>query len=228
MSRPKSPALLLATDGKRMDLLMSKAGPAVSDQPLEAAAREWVLRLAAGDMSDADLAELAKWRTATRAHARAFEEARRSWRTLRGTDVAFKRAEQQTSRARPVQPLWKRASFGLAGTLAAVAALFVVTSGNPAVWLNADHLSRTGEIREVSLPDGTLAVLNTSSALKLSYTERERRVTLLRGEAWFKVHHDSAHPFIVQAQGGNVRAVGTAFSVRTDDDDDRVTVIVTE
>lgn len=45
-----------------------------------------------------------------------------------------------------------------------------------------------------------------------------REVTLTRGEAWFKVAHDKARPFIVSAGRIRVRAVGTAFSVRRHDD----------
>lgn len=191
----------------------------MTDADLQATAREWVLRLATGEMSEADLTELATWRAKTRAHESAFEEARRSWRALRGAQAAFVPATQSESRRVHIR-------FAFAGALAAVVLLAFVWA-DPLLWLKADYRSGTGEVRNVTLPDGTLAVLNTRSALKLEYTGRERRVALLRGEAWFKVHHDSAHPFIVRVQGGEVRAVGTAFDVRPEAED-RVTVVVTE
>ena len=54
----------------------------------------------------------------------------------------------------------------------------------------------------------------------------ERRATLVMGEALFTVAKDPARPFIVRAGGVDVRAVGTAFSVRLDAA--AVEVLVTE
>jgi transmembrane sensor len=53
-----------------------------------------------------------------------------------------------------------------------------------------------------------------------------RRATLANGEAFFRVAHDPNRPFIVNAQGVDVRAVGTAFAVRVDGG--AVNVVVTE
>jgi len=74
-----------------------------------------------------------------------------------------------------------------------------------------------GEIRMVPLSDGSTATVNTDSALRVSIRDRTRRVRLEKGEAWFKVAHDRARPFIVEAGEVRVRAVGTAFSVRVRD-----------
>lgn len=73
-----------------------------------------------------------------------------------------------------------------------------------------------GEIRTIRLADGSDMTLNTDSEVALPAWKGERRVRLLRGEGFFRVAKDAAHPFIVESGGGSVRAVGTAFSVRTD------------
>jgi transmembrane sensor len=52
-------------------------------------------------------------------------------------------------------------------------------------------------------------------------------VRLLRGEGRFQVAHDSARPFVVSAADADVRAVGTAFSVRLHEAQ-RVDVLVSE
>jgi transmembrane sensor len=75
-----------------------------------------------------------------------------------------------------------------------------------------------GEIRQVPLSDGSLVAINTQSDIKVDMHEKSREVTLTKGEAWFKVAHDKARPFIVSAGRIRVRAVGTAFSVRRHDD----------
>src|SRR5690606_34664860 len=76
-----------------------------------------------------------------------------------------------------------------------------------------------------ALPDGSQAQLNTGTEMEIAFGGGARQVRLLRGEAMFDVAHDATSPFIVFADGSAVRAVGTAFSVRTGDGLD---VIVTE
>ena len=40
-----------------------------------------------------------------------------------------------------------------------------------------------------------------------------REINLV-GEAFFEVHHDATHPFIIHTQGTTVRVLGTSFNVR--------------
>ena len=56
--------------------------------------------------------------------------------------------------------------------------------------------------------------LNTASAAALDFEDGRRRVRLLRGEAYFDVRHDDAHPFVVTAQFSETVDIGTAFSIR--------------
>lgn len=66
------------------------------------------------------------------------------------------------------------------------------------------------------LPDQSVMKLNAGAVHTLLYTETERRVRLERGEAFFMVTKDPARPFVVEAGGVTVRAIGTAFNVRLD------------
>jgi transmembrane sensor len=76
------------------------------------------------------------------------------------------------------------------------------------------------------MQDGSRVILNTDSALRIAVTDRQRRIDLERGEAFFEVAPDPKRPFIVQVGHGRVIAVGTQFSVRREDD--RTQVIVSE
>lgn len=76
------------------------------------------------------------------------------------------------------------------------------------------------------LPDGSLARLNVGAALQTEFTTAGRHVHLQHGEAFFSVHKDPARPFTVTVAGLEIRAVGTAFSVRLEET--QVQVIVTE
>ena len=70
-----------------------------------------------------------------------------------------------------------------------------------------------GEQAAVALPDGSSFDLNTNSRVEVDYSQRSRVVHLERGEAYFKVAHDTHRPFWVHAGDRWVRAVGTAFNV---------------
>jgi transmembrane sensor len=70
-----------------------------------------------------------------------------------------------------------------------------------------------GEQAAVALPDGSSFDLNTNSRIWVDYSHRQRVIRLERGEAFFKVAHDTQRPFWVHAGDYWVRAVGTAFNV---------------
>ncbi len=81
-----------------------------------------------------------------------------------------------------------------------------------------------GEVRKAPLPDGSLVAVNTESQIAVRIEADRRQVRLSRGEAWFKVAHDTSRPFVVEAGDVRVRAVGTAFSVRRWDETTQVLV----
>lgn len=104
---------------------------------------------------------------------------------------------------------------GIAGlALAACLAFFVA----PAVVLKlrSDAITDTAEDRLIELPDGSRVTLAASSAVAFSYTESERRVTQLRGEAFFQVKPDAGRPFRVFTADVTTTVVGTSFDVRRD------------
>ncbi len=79
---------------------------------------------------------------------------------------------------------------------------------------------------QIALPDGSRAELRDGSTLDVRYSASERRVRLTGGEAQFSVMKDPAKPFVVEAGGVAVRAVGTVFDVRLGGS--AVEVLVTE
>lgn len=81
-------------------------------------------------------------------------------------------------------------------------------------------------LEQITLDDGSTVELNRDSRIEVAFSAAERRVRLLQGEANFTVSKDAARPFIVNAAGVEVRAVGTAFNVRLDSNE--VEVVVSE
>lgn len=90
----------------------------------------------------------------------------------------------------------------------------------------AHYASAVGQLQTLTLPDGSTATLSSDSRLDVRITRQERHIALTRGEAFFDVAHDRRRPFVVEAQGRRVAAVGTRFSVRRNPED--VRVVVTE
>lgn len=83
-----------------------------------------------------------------------------------------------------------------------------------------------GERRELVLADESIVEVAPNSTLRVAMGAHERRVVLSRGRAYFHVHKDAARPFIVEAAGAQIRAVGTAFDVNNGDE--AIVVTVTE
>ncbi len=77
--------------------------------------------------------------------------------------------------------------------------------------------------------DGSEITLNADSRLRAPVTLGERqRDVYLEGEAYFRVVHDAARPFVVHTAAGTIRDIGTAFSVRAYGDAARERVAVVE
>jgi transmembrane sensor len=90
----------------------------------------------------------------------------------------------------------------------------------------ATYVSKVGEIRRVTLPDGSRMVLNTSTEAIVRFDKTRREIELAAGEGLFEVTKDPLRPFIVRAGSVSVHAIGTVFAVRSGDQ--RVDVTVTE
>jgi len=104
--------------------------------------------------------------------------------------------------------------------LAAAAVIAVVAVG-AGLWLSMArndgwqrYATEYGVLTRIVLADGSVVHLNTNSVMRTRLSPNHREVVLERGEALFKVAHDATRPFDVQAAGTIVRAVGTEFSVR--------------
>jgi len=81
----------------------------------------------------------------------------------------------------------------------------------------ATYVTKSDQQKVFSLSDGTKIRLNEGSTLTVprKFSDNSRKVQL-RGEAYFEVAHDPAHPFLVNAIGSTIEVLGTKFNVKTD------------
>jgi transmembrane sensor len=104
----------------------------------------------------------------------------------------------------------RRRLFALAAAVMAVS-----IGGSWLVWhlFAPVYVTAIGEQRSIELSDGSTVSMNSKSKIRVHYSEHERAVDLLEGQALFHVAKDKRRPFTVSASGTRVRAVGTQFDV---------------
>ncbi|MFC7397825.1 FecR family protein [Chelatococcus sp. GCM10030263] len=187
--------------------------PADIDRKIALDARDWIVRLTSGNVSEAELQRFKAWRDRSPEHKRAFERERVFWQQLQVLDG-------ESDGMPPVRPpqqrrgLIGRRGFLIGGGAAATAAAAMIAMPRLQLLWNADFTTAVGQQAEIPLPDGSVAMLNTDSAIAVDFTPRLRLVTLLKGEAEFRVRPDSSSLFRVAALGGNSDALGTTFAVK--------------
>lgn len=185
----------------------SNATP-IPDTAREAAAA-WHVRLNAETADETDWLEFEAWLGAGPDHQRAYAAVEQAWVEL---DEAPASARGNLAVLAP-RPSRRTAMWG--GAIAAGLAAVTVTGAM--FWTDSPTTqtfdTRPGEMRTVTLADGTHITLNGGSHLTATLARRERRVTMADAEAVFDVAHDPARPFFVDAGEREIRVVGTEFNV---------------
>jgi transmembrane sensor len=200
----------------------------VSSKPVSArvldAAIAWQLSLDSGDGSAVEREEFTKWLASDEEHARA-------WRQLGMLDQRFSVASGPARAAllqsrEGIRRRVRKLGSGLASVVLVVGlALF---AGQRYVTINywlADQRTATGEQRTLKLADGTVINLNTHSAIDVRFDEKRRLIVLQEGEILVETGHNDARPFIVETREGSLRALGTRFIVKREDDGTRLSVL---
>lgn len=185
-------------------------------------AARWITERDAELLTPDDEKALTAWLDADPLHAAAYARLSGTWAAMGSASVKteFRPRAKMLPFRRPARPRqW------MGGALAACLALVVI--GTAQDWptrLRADAMTETGERRTVPLADGSIVHLNTGSAITIDYSDGQRIIHLLKGEAAFTVAPDPARPFSVDAGEGATTALGTRFIVRRDGGDTDVTV----
>jgi transmembrane sensor len=179
---------------------------------------QWAARIERG-LDDAEQSALDEWMYADRRHRGALLRAQAALSLLdRGRALGPIEEEASEPEAAPDRRQFLK--FG-AGGLAAAAAGGIGLR----LWPKGTPISTgIGEIRRLPLDDGSVAVVNSASRLRVAFTRDKRDIELAQGEAWFEVAKNRNRPFTVHAGPVRVQAVGTAFDVRRRDGGSEVTV----
>ena len=193
------------------------------DLRLRKEAVAWVIRLHNSRITQEERRAFEAWQAQSPQHALIYRTVSRVWDSPELTAAAAVMAGASPSRlaSKPTFSLrWPVLALVCVVLVGIVAHHFDVTTR----W-QSDYRTVSGERRTVELPDRSIATLNTQTAIALSYDGTARRIRLLKGEIFLNVQHDAERPFVVESADTAVRAVGTAFVVRTDPGGDRITVL---
>jgi len=217
-----------------------------SNKEIEKAAAGWLARRDRGNWVEADQAGLNDWLRISTTHRVAFLRLEAAWQQAErlkalGAGVTHGQipppgawqhspflSGDPDEVASPVASVGKlgqrhRWRYGLA------ASVLLIVSGGLGWYIHATRGSSyetvVGGLQAVPLRDGSNITLNSDSQVHVAVSDKERRVELTHGEAFFEVTKDPARPFVVRAGHARVIAVGTKFSVRRDGEDVSVVVI---
>jgi len=198
---------------------------------------EWLLLLRQEDLASDDLNAFAEWLARDGSHVAAFAEAEQLFldmtaaaRELQAPAAVAPAPQRETlTRHRPRWPSlrggrWIKAGLAVAAAWLMGFHLILPERWNPLDFYGSDYHTDIGEVRRIPLPDGSLAILDTDTAIRLDLDGPMRRITLQRGRLHVEVKRDPQRPFEVLSQHLAVRALGTAFDVRQDPGDTEVTV----
>jgi len=192
--------------------------PAIDVRLLEEAA-ELLIQLHSDTDRSAALQAIHEWRQRSSMHESAWQRADRVMQSFRQVPTELGRRTlggmRNPERRRLLQAL---------GVVGLAAPLSLALWRESAEW-SADIRTATGEQKTLTLEDGTRLVLNTGSAVNISFNQSERRIQLVRGEIMVTTGHDAARrPFSVISEQGTVRPIGTRYAVRQDNGRTQVSV----
>lgn len=209
-----------------------------NDTSIDAQARRFVLDAAMqSGAGDGHAEVLERWCAGDPRHRKAYEDAQRTWlaigqvpelRNLVHVDelsrfaVAAPTVVELPDRQADVAPRRRRLLLGSLAAAALVGAVGLLLFRLPGAV--EEYSTKTAEIRDVELNDGTHVTLGARSKIEVRYSDAERTVQLLAGEAFFRVARDVGRPFQVTAEATVVRAVGTEFEVHKGVEQVRVAV----
>ncbi|HEY6922353.1 MAG TPA: FecR domain-containing protein [Steroidobacteraceae bacterium] len=203
------------------------------------AAAEWVLRLQEQKLTRSERVEYVRWLRESPLHVAEMLRASHvhgeladfpHWNEIAPVDVSspeiavIQLSETHDLSIADTRPgrsswSWRRISALAAGLAVLGIALVYFANFRPRVIDTA-----AGESLTVTLADGSVVRVSPDTNLRVYFTRHERRVSLSRGDALFRVAKDPEKPFLVETNRTRVRAVGTAFAVERHYDSVIVTV----
>lgn len=179
----------------------------------------WMLRL---DSQPVDEADHVAWREWLERHP----DHRRAWDQLGAidacfTDVAVTTPARQALLRSAGEPLTRRPSrssrraavVSALGIALLACAAWLANQVVPLRYATADYMSRTGELRNVVLADGTQVAMDSRSAFDVVEHGDQRLLHLRAGRIQVRTGHGDNRALVVTTDDGKLLPQGTLFTV---------------
>lgn len=180
------------------------------------------------EVSAEEAREVDNWRSLNTENERRFEQFRLIWEgsknfkadagidafaSLQKVKQRAAEAKQQRDKIIPIRRgfSWLKVAASLI-FIVACAWIWFARFSNPMV-----HFESQAAVKIDTLSDGTIVTLNKNTRFDYpeKFTGNNRLVNLVGGEAFFKVAHDKAKPFIITSGKALIKVVGTSFNVKS-------------
>lgn len=190
-------------------------------------AADWLVQLQSGAATEADHHAVQAWCQRSAQHAQAWQRAEAILGDFRRlptpvTEETLRRLSRNGAVSR------RQALHRLGLWLLAAPAAWLAWRETPWQQWTADAHTAVGEQRPLTLADGSQVLLNTDTAINVTFDAQQRRIDLLAGEILVTSGKDPvtpARPLLVRTLHGAAIALGTRFSVRIDGPMTRVAVL---
>lgn len=175
-------------------------------------AASWIERRESATWDEAEKAQFEAWLSQSSAHMVAHLRAEDVWRRadrLRALSRPLRRTMPPGSAQRSKSVVLRGCvALVVIGTFAAATGEYMLPT-SPKV-----YATPIGGRETLTLDDGTQIDLNTDTVVRVSQASSQRMVWLEKGEAYFDVKYDAAHPFTVMAGQRRITDLGTKFLAR--------------
>jgi transmembrane sensor len=173
-------------------------------------ASAWCLRLAEGELSANEQAELQAWLDADPQHRDLLDAAQRAWRI---TGEQATQPRMQALRQAALEDAHASRRTRRRTAMLATAACCLLALGLVWWWMPRVYETGIGERSSVTLADGSTLLLDAATRVEVRIRAQRRDLQLEYGRATFAVAKDPSRPFSVSAGDSTVIATGTRFSV---------------
>ncbi len=199
---------------------------------------ELLARYLSAETTAEENAEVVSWINTSSANKKYFDGLKEIWNNSHSntskqfdTDAAWNRMKTRMNVNVPATKVSRPVYF----RIAAGVALFVLLGSLAYVIIDK---TRKPEMRSLvamafetpksdTLPDGSIVNLNRNSQLTYpEFFDGKTREVNLKGEVFFDISHDAAHPFIIHTGSLDVKVIGTSFNVHAFPGSDSVRVSV--
>lgn len=206
------------------------------DRLLEEASR-WFLVLRAAEPTADMRAQFSAWCGQHPLHESSYRKVVATWEAVGANAAADELVVARREAVERARPAARRPSadssdrrwwVGRAGSLAAIAAglvLIVAVRLWPPREPVQSYVTVVGERRSLSLSDKSRVTLDSESRIAVRYSDTDRSVELIAGQAYFDVASDPIRPFEVKVADETVVAHGTEFNIERRDEEVSVTLI---